>query len=126
MDTQNTQNTPSQSTQLPAGTQVRVSNFEPRPPERFNKKLSTWKHSNYTGVIVAFEHGGYTVQRKPDSGWRPNDYCIFFQSGTRPDRVIAIPGACLAPLKGDGVSVQVDVSALLAIEAAATQQHAAA
>ena len=93
-----TQNTTDQDALLPPGTQVTISNGEPRPPARFNKKLSKWKSSNSTGV-VGFEYGGYTTQRKPDSGWRVNDYCIFFHSGTRARKIFAIPGACLAPTR---------------------------
>jgi hypothetical protein len=121
-----TQNTPDQTALLPNGTQVRVSDGTPRPPERFNKKLSKWKSSNYDGVVVGFEHGGYVVQHKPNTGWRVNDYCLFFSSGTPTYKVQAIRDACLAPVKGSGVSVEVDVPALLALEASLSQQSAAA
>lgn len=101
------------------GTQVRVSNGEARPPERFNRKLREWKCQNFDGVVVEFnpEYGGYSVQKKPENGWRPNDFILITCSGIAPSRVKPIPGACLAPLKGDGMSRTVDAIALLRLEA---------
>lgn len=34
------------------GKLVHVTDGTPRPPERFNKKMETWKHTNYSGVLT--------------------------------------------------------------------------
>ncbi|MET0259385.1 MAG: hypothetical protein ABW179_12485 [Methylobacterium sp.] len=39
----------------PLGALLLVSNGQPRPPERFNRKLSNWKSENYAGTLVAIE-----------------------------------------------------------------------
>ncbi len=33
------------------GQRVQVSDGQKRPPERFNRKLASWKHNNYTGHV---------------------------------------------------------------------------
>ncbi len=106
----------SEASILPLGTQVRVSDGTPRPPERFNKKLQAWKHSNYTGVITEYraEYGGYTVQTMPPCGWRIDAYLIIRRSGVSPSKITAIPGAPLIPVKGSGMNVEVDVRAMFA------------
>ena len=107
---------------LPLGTQVSVNNGQPRPPERFKRKLADWKCDNYEGVIVRIEEDRYTVQRKPDRGWRVHEYVTFLASGLSAERVTQIPGACLAPLDRDcaDIDVTVDVAGLLALEASLT------
>lgn len=102
---------------LPLGTQVTVTDGTPRPPERFNKKLTDWRYKNYEGVIVEVREGLYTVQRKPDDGWasRVARCCVFLQSGTRPERVKPIQGAFLAPLNN---ADSVDLDAMIALEQA--------
>ncbi len=37
----------------PLGATLLVSNGKPRPPERFNRKLSNWNRENYVGTLVA-------------------------------------------------------------------------
>jgi len=63
-------------TQFHIGQRVAVSNGQPKPPERFNRKLADWKHSNYTGWIKEIEeersyqpYGGLILKRDeyPDS-----------------------------------------------------------
>lgn len=44
------------------GTMVRVSNGQPRPPERFKNKLKAWESENYDAVVVG--------ERGPDR-WVP-------------------------------------------------------
>lgn len=39
----------------PLGATLLVSNGKPRPPERFNRKLSDWNRENYVGTLVAIE-----------------------------------------------------------------------
>ncbi|WP_019998516.1 hypothetical protein [Aureimonas ureilytica] len=39
----------------PLGATLLVSNGKPRPPERFNRKLSDWNRENYVGTLVATE-----------------------------------------------------------------------
>ncbi|WP_062212927.1 hypothetical protein [Aureimonas sp. AU12] len=41
----------------PLGSTLLVSNGEPRPPERFHRKLSNWNCQNYTGTLVSIETG---------------------------------------------------------------------
>lgn len=125
MEMQN-QNEVAESGLLPLGTQVSVSNGQPRPPERFNKKLSKWKSENYEGVIVRFQYGGYTVHGKPADGWSPKSIFIILHSGTPPHKVTAIPGACLAPLKHDGYEKSLDVPALMELEASTAELSNAA
>lgn len=54
------------------GQKVRVSNGEPMPPARFNKKLAAWKHRNYVGVIEeveeprSYQPAGALVLSKPE------------------------------------------------------------
>ena len=36
---------------FPVGTHVVVSNGEPQPPARFNRKLAYWQSENYTGTV---------------------------------------------------------------------------
>lgn len=36
----------------PLGSLIRFSSGEPRPPERFTRKLKTWEHENGTGRLV--------------------------------------------------------------------------
>lgn len=45
------------------GTMVRVSNGQPRPPERFKNKLKTWNAENFDAVVVG--------ERAPDR-WVPH------------------------------------------------------
>lgn len=40
---------------LKVGDRVKVSNGQPKPPERFNRKLATWNCRNYTGTVKAIE-----------------------------------------------------------------------
>ncbi len=42
-------------TQFHIGQRVAVSNGQPKPPERFNRKLANWKHDNYIGFIKEIE-----------------------------------------------------------------------
>lgn len=105
---------------LPLGTQVTVSDGTPRPPERFKRKLAAWKHNNYTGVVTeTTATQTYTVQKKPDEGWNPSAWMLIFSSGIPAAKVKPIPGACLAPLKGDGCSMTVDAAALIRLESVA-------
>ncbi len=46
---------------VPLGAIVRFSDGTPRPPERFNKKLSTWKNSNSSGRLTAKSPHGFTL-----------------------------------------------------------------
>lgn len=39
----------------PLGALIRVSNGQPKPHVRFNRKLDRWSHENYDGVLVAVE-----------------------------------------------------------------------
>ena len=61
----------------------------------------------------------YTVQAKPDQGWNPNAWMLIFRSNTPAAKVSPIPGACLAPLLGDGYSRTVDAAALIRLESVA-------
>ncbi len=38
-------------TQFKIGQRVQVSDGRERPPERFNRKLASWKHNNYSGHV---------------------------------------------------------------------------
>ena len=42
-------------TQYEIGDHVLVSDAQPRPPDRFNRKLEAWKNSNYTGRVEEIE-----------------------------------------------------------------------
>lgn len=42
-------------TQFHVGQRVAVSNGQPKPPERFNRKLAAWKHSNWIGHVHEIE-----------------------------------------------------------------------
>lgn len=44
------------------GEAVRVSNGEPRPPDRFTQKLQKWQSSNFTGIYLGDVHGHRLVQ----------------------------------------------------------------
>jgi len=59
------------------GDVVIASTGEPRPPERFNKKLATWKCNNYTGVIIEpADSDGYVTLKQDDCPDIPG--CISF------------------------------------------------
>lgn len=44
------------------GDAVRVSNGEPRPPDRFTRKLQQWESSNFTGIYLGEVSGKGVVQ----------------------------------------------------------------
>lgn len=79
---------------LPRGTQVRVSDGTPRPPDRFKRKLAEWETKNFDGVVSNYqpEYGGYTVQKGNFGGW-----IRVFTSGVRAEKITVIPGT--SPLK---------------------------
>jgi len=67
-------------TQFEIGQRVAVSNGQPRPPDRFNRKLAAWKRSNYLGHVHEIAeprdyspYGGLILKRDdyPDNkhGW---------------------------------------------------------
>jgi len=41
----------------PLGATILVSNGQPRPHARFNRKLARWEMENYSGVLIAVEAG---------------------------------------------------------------------
>lgn len=66
---------------LQPGDRVKVSNGQPRPPARFNRKLATWECRNYTGTVKALEApSDYqprgAIQIEPDGRGIPG--CISF------------------------------------------------
>lgn len=104
---------------LPAGTQVRVSNGVPRPPQRFKRKLAEWNSANYDGVIVEWRDrtyaSGYSVQHVPACGWTSDRYwMVILSSGLSANCVAPIPGAPLLPVYWDGVTATVDTAAIKA------------
>ena len=70
------------------GTIVHVSDGTPRPPERFNRKLQTWTHTNYSGILTEvkenWDNTGYTRNIETKN----LGYAIFNNSGEL-DNVIA-------------------------------------
>jgi hypothetical protein len=51
---------------IPVGTVVSVSDGTPRPPERFVKKLSSWRTHNYLGVYLGIDGcGWHDIQELP-------------------------------------------------------------
>lgn len=42
------------------GTVVKVSDGTERPPERFNRKLEKWEHSNFSGKLAEVEPCKYS------------------------------------------------------------------
>lgn len=77
------------------GTKVRVSDGNPQPPARFNRKLREWQNNNYDAVVVG---------EQPASQWRPepeyrlqhcdylSGFMLVFRSATA-DKVKPIEGA---------------------------------
>lgn len=41
----------------PLGAKIRFSNGEPRPPDRFTRKVEAWENDNGTGTLVEFSPG---------------------------------------------------------------------
>lgn len=41
----------------PLGAKIRVSNGEPRPPDRFTRKVRAWEEENGTGTLVQWSPG---------------------------------------------------------------------
>ncbi len=41
----------------PLGSKIRFSNGEPRPPERFTRKVAAWENDNGTGTLVECQPG---------------------------------------------------------------------
>ncbi len=41
----------------PLGAKIRISNGEPRPPDRFRRKIQAWENDNGTGTLVEFSPG---------------------------------------------------------------------
>lgn len=80
---------------IPIGTYVRVSDGEPEPPLRFNKKHATWTGRNYDGIVVRhnkaddlIKYDSYDVQdAKFLAGW-----IIVVHSMLHPDMVKPVPG----------------------------------
>ena len=65
-------------TQYQIGDRVLVSDGAKRPPDRFNKKLASWKHNNYTATVheireeKSYEPYGALVLKQddyPDRSW---------------------------------------------------------
>ena len=53
---------------IPVGTVVSVSDGTPRPPERFVKKLASWRTHNFLGVYLGLEESGWhVIQELPRS-----------------------------------------------------------
>lgn len=79
---------------IPIGTYVRVSDGQPEPPARFNKKHATWTNRNYDGIVVRhnvaddlIKYDSYDVQdAKYLSG-----YIIVIHSMIHPDMVKLVP-----------------------------------
>lgn len=64
---------------------VQVSDGQKRPPDRFNRKLASWKNNNYVGRIKEIgeprdyePHGSLTLKRDdyPDRSWIVFDFHI--------------------------------------------------
>lgn len=65
-------------THYEVGQRVAVSDGTKRPPDRFNRKLSAWKRSNYTGTVHEIEeprsyspYGSLVLKNDdyPDKSW---------------------------------------------------------
>ena len=41
----------------PLGSKIRFSNGQPRPPERFTRKVKTWENDNGTGTLIECQPG---------------------------------------------------------------------
>lgn len=53
---------------IPVGTVVSVSDGTPRPPERFVKKLASWRTRNFLGVYLGIDGcGWHAIQELPSS-----------------------------------------------------------
>lgn len=60
----------------PLGSLIRFSSGEPRPPERFTRKLKTWEHENGTGRLVERHPGfiGALIRHAPTFTLHIGDY----------------------------------------------------
>lgn len=41
----------------PLGAKIRFSNGEPRPPDRFTRKIKAWENDNGTGTLIEYSPG---------------------------------------------------------------------
>lgn len=61
------------------GRRVKVSNGQPRPPERFNRKLSDWKHDNFTGILVEVSVSNYSGRTMAKILESENSFMVIFR-----------------------------------------------
>jgi len=119
--------TEQQSAPIALGTYVKVSDGQPRPPERFTRKLKDWKYDNYEGVVVQASEGlTYTVQAPTDRGWAASGYIVLLRSGVPARKVTPVPGIGLVALNGKGISATVDINSVIRRLAEASSAAAAA
>lgn len=89
---------------LKPGLTVRITDGQPKPPARFNKKLREWEGRNYLAVLIEDEGTRYAEE----GSWRFRMYSeerligyIQFHGHRAPSCIIPIPGLPLVPVNGE-------------------------